>query len=217
VLGQFIPVVWLGVLGATLATVSQQVDPGELVVRAFGALAIPLILLVLHGPIATNILNMYSCTLCAQTLDWQIDRRKLTYGVGVLATIFTIVLVYQEDFAKTLDAWLAGMVTWVAPWAAIMLIHYWIFARERIDVPSLFDPPGGGRIIDIRWAAIIAFLAGIVATWAFSFGVPEILQGPGARALGNIDMSWLAGGIVSGAIYYLAGPRRGTVPVTEAA
>ena len=36
VLGQFIPVVWLGVLGATLATVSQDVDPGELVVQSFG-------------------------------------------------------------------------------------------------------------------------------------------------------------------------------------
>jgi purine-cytosine permease-like protein len=28
-LGQFIPVIWLGVLGATLATVSQEVDPSR--------------------------------------------------------------------------------------------------------------------------------------------------------------------------------------------
>ncbi|GLW09761.1 cytosine permease [Microtetraspora sp. NBRC 13810] len=217
VLGQFIPVVWLGVLGATLATVSQRVDPGELVVRAFGALAIPLILLVLHGPVATNILNMYSCTLSAQTLDWNVDRRRLTYGVGVLATVFTIFLIFQQDFAHTLDAWLAGMVTWVAPWAAIMLIHYWIFARERVDVAALFDPPGGRRLVDIRWSAVVAFLAGIVATWAFSYGVPEILQGPGARALGGIDLSWLAGALVSGVVYYAAGPRRAAVPAAEAA
>jgi toxin CptA len=215
VLGQFIPVVWLGVLGATLATVSQKVDPGELVVGAFGALAVPLILFVVHGPIATNILNMYSCSLCAQTLDWRVDRRKLTYGVGVLATIFTIFLIYQQNFANTLDAWLAGMVTWVAPWAAVTLIHYWLFARERIDVDALFDPPGPSRIADVRWSAVLAFLAGIVATWVFSYGVPAVLQGPGARALGGVDLSWLAGAAVSGVVYYLAGPRSAAVPVPE--
>jgi NCS1 nucleoside transporter family len=215
VLGQFIPTVWLGVLGATLATVSQQVDPGELVVSAFGALAVPLILLVIHGPIATNILNMYSCSLCAQTLDWKVDRRKLTYGVGVLATIFTVFLIYQQNFANTLDAWLAGMVTWVAPWAAVMRIHYWFFARERIDVDALFDPPGRSRIADVRWSAILAFLAGIVATWMFSYGVPAFLQGPGARALGGVDLSWLAGAVVSGAVYYIAGARSYGVRVPE--
>jgi NCS1 family nucleobase:cation symporter-1 len=216
VLGQFIPVVWLGVLGATLATVSQQADPGELVVGAFGALAVPLILLVIHGPIATNILNMYSCSLCAQTLDWRVDRRKLTYGVGALSMIFTAFLIYQQDFAHTLDAWLAGMVTWVAPWAAVTLIHYWLFTRERIDVAALFDPPARSRIADVRWSAVLAFLAGIVATWMFSYGVPTFLQGPGARALGGVDLSWLAGAAVSGAVYYLTGPRTtAAVPAAE--
>jgi toxin CptA len=217
VLGQFIPVVWLGVLGATLATVSQKVDPGELVVGAFGPLAVPLILLVLHGPIATNILNIYSCGLCAQTLDWNIDRRKLTYGVGVLATIFTVFLIYQQDFAHTLDAWLAGMVTWVAPWAAVTLIHYWFFARERINVDALFEPAGQSRIADVRWSAIVAFLAGTVATWAFSYGVPTFLQGPGARALGGVDLSWLAGAVVSAVVYYIADARSSVVPVSETA
>ncbi|NJC68090.1 hypothetical protein HC028_26830 [Planosporangium flavigriseum] len=123
----------LGIAGSTRLKIAIRSAPG---------LAIPLILLVLHGPIATNILNMYSCSLCAQTLDWKTDRRKLTYGVGVLAMIFTVVLIYEQDFAHTLDGRLASMVTWVAPWAAVMLIHYWLFAKERIDVDALFDTPG---------------------------------------------------------------------------
>ena len=41
VLGQFIPVVWLGVLGASVATIGQEADPGKLIVAVFGALAIP--------------------------------------------------------------------------------------------------------------------------------------------------------------------------------
>jgi len=34
VLGQFIPVVWLGVLGASLATTNGSVDPGKLIVSS---------------------------------------------------------------------------------------------------------------------------------------------------------------------------------------
>ena len=49
-LGQFIPVVWLGILGATLATKNGSLDPGALIVGNFGALAIPVLLLVIHGP-----------------------------------------------------------------------------------------------------------------------------------------------------------------------
>jgi NCS1 nucleoside transporter family len=208
VLGQFVPTVWLGIFGATLATVSQTVDPGQLVVNAFGGLAIPVLLLVIHGPIATNVLNIYSCGLCAQTLDWKVDRRRLSYGVGLLATIFTIYLILNGDFASNLDAWLGGLVTWVAPWGSIMLVYYYGVARQKIDVNALFEPPGSPRVPDIVWEAIIPFLLGIVATWAFEYGVPSWLQGPAAKGMGGIDLSWLAGAIVAGVLSYVALSRR---------
>jgi NCS1 nucleoside transporter family len=201
VLGQFIPTVWLGIFGATLGTISQTVDPGQLVVTAFGALAIPVILLVIHGPIATNVLNIYSCGLCAQTLDWRIDRRVLSYAVGVFAFAFTIVLILNGSFASSLDAWLGGLVTWVAPWAVIMLIHFYWVRKQDINVPELFLPPGQGRLSDVSWSATGAFLVGMVATWAFEFGVPTWLQGPAATAMGGIDLSWLAGALVAGVVY----------------
>jgi NCS1 family nucleobase:cation symporter-1 len=134
----------------------------------------------------------------------------------VFAAAFTVFLVFRENFAETLDAWLASMVTWVAPWAAIMLIHYWVIARQRVDVEALFDPPGRSRITDVHWGAVAAFLAGIVATWAFSYGVPTFLQGPAARALGGTDLSWLAGAIVSGGIYYAVTASRTRSAVTAA-
>jgi purine-cytosine permease-like protein len=201
VLGQFIPTVWLGIFGATLGTISQTVDPGQLVVQAFGALAVPVILLVIHGPIATNVLNIYSCGLCAQTLDWRIDRRVLSYAVGVFAFAFTIVLILNGSFASSLDGWLGGLVTWVAPWAAIMLIHFYWVRKQDIDVAELFLPPGRSRITDVSWSATGAFILGMVATWAFEYGVPTWLQGPAATAMGGIDLSWLAGALVAGVVY----------------
>jgi NCS1 nucleoside transporter family len=204
VLGQFIPTVWLGIFGATLGTISKTVDPGQLVVQAFGALAVPVILLVIHGPIATNVLNIYSCGLCAQTLDLRIDRRILSYAVGVFAFAFTIVLILNGSFASSLDAWLGGLVTWVAPWAAIMLIHFYWVRRQDINVPELFLPPGRSRLSDVSWPATGAFLLGMVATWAFEYGVPTWLQGPAATAMGGIDLSWLAGSVVAGVAYVVS-------------
>lgn len=211
VLGQFLPVVWLGVFGATLATISGEVDPGALVVEAFGPLAIPVLLLVLHGPIATNILNIYSCTLCAQTLDLRVSRRNIAIVVGVFATAFTLFLVFRSEFAHSLDTWLAGLVTWVAPWAGVMLVHFYGFRRGNIDVDTLYDPPGSSRIADVRWPALAAFLVGIAATWCFEYGVPEFLRGPAATAMGGIDLSWLAGGLVAAGLYAVFGRERAKV------
>lgn len=212
VLGQFIPTVWLGIFGATLATISKDIDPGQLVVNAFGGLAIPVLLLVIHGPIATNVLNIYSCGLCAQTLDWNVDRRKLSYGVGVLALVFTVYLIINGNFASSLDGWLAGLVTWVAPWGAIMLVSFYGVHRQNVDVDALFEPPGSSRVPDVVWEAIGPFLLGIVATWAFEYGIPTWLQGPAAKGLGGIDLSWLAGALVAGVLSYVAMSRRRTVP-----
>jgi NCS1 family nucleobase:cation symporter-1 len=214
VLGQFLPTVWLGVFGATLATVSQAVDPGELVVDTFGALAVPVILLVIHGPIATNVLNIYSCGLCAQTLDWDVDRRKLSYGVGLFSLAFTIFLIVNGDFASSLDAWLAGLVTWVAPWGAIMLIHFYVVRHQQVDVDALFAPVGSSRIVDVSWPALVAFVVGMVATWSFEYAVPTALQGPLASAIGGIDLSWLAGAVVAGGLYWVLASRE---PATEPA
>jgi toxin CptA len=74
-------------------------------------------------------------------------------------------------------------------------------------VDALFEGAGRGRIADIRWSAILAFAVGILATWVFSYGEPAFLQGPGAKALGNVDLSWLAGAAAAGLVYYFAGRR----------
>jgi NCS1 nucleoside transporter family len=217
VFGQFLPVVWLGIFGATLATVAQDVDPGALVVKNFGALAIPVLLLVLHGPIATNILNIYSCSLCAQTLDWKLNRRVIALMVGVIAFAFTIVLVYQASFASTLDAWLSGLVMWIAPWGTVTLLHFYYFLHQDVDVDALYDPPRRSRLPDVRWSAVISFAAGAIAAWCFEYGEVGWLQGPGAGALGNVDLTWLVGSVVAGVLYLILGrPQRSALYAKDA-
>lgn len=206
-LGQFVPVVWLGLLGATLATKSTTVDPGQLIVQNFGAFAIPVLLLVLHGPIATNILNIYTAAVSTQALDLKIPRKVFSAVVGIVAFGVVVFFVYRSDFAGTLDGVLSGIVAWVATWAGIMLVHYhWVLRGRKWNSDSLFDPVGTPRLPAVNWAGMAAFVVGIVMTWLFMYGMVPALQGPIASAMGGVDLSWLAGGLASAGVYAVLGP-----------
>lgn len=205
-LGQFIPVVWLGVLGASLATTNGSVDPGRLIVDNYGALALPVLFLVIHGPIATNILNIYTFSVATQALDVKVHRRKLNLFVGVFALAAVIFFIFQSSLATVLRTWLGAIVAWIASWAGIMLVHYFVIANRQLDAQRLFDPIGSRRLPDVNWATMVCFAAGIAATWMFMYGPAEVMQGFGSRALGGLDLSWLAGGVVAAAAYAALGP-----------
>ncbi|WP_125610035.1 purine-cytosine permease family protein [Specibacter cremeus] len=205
VLGQFVPVVWLGILGASLATKNGSADPGELIVSSFGVLAVPVILLVIHGPIATNIINLYTFGVAFQALDIKISRRKLSIIVGILSMFAVIGFMFAEDFAMLLDSWLGAIVAWVATWGGIMAVHYFVFERRHKDFSYLFLSPKSTMLKSINPAAFIAFFAGIVMTWMCMYGGVPALQGPIATAMGGIDFSWLAGTVTSSAVYFALG------------
>ena len=205
VLGQFLPVVWLGILGASLATRNGSADPGQLIVSSFGTLAIPVILLVIHGPIATNIINLYTFGVAFQALDVKISRRKLSIMVGVLSMFAVVAFMFAEDFAMILDSWLGAIVAWVATWGGIMAVHYFVFERHHKDYSYLFLDPKSTSLKAINPIAFIAFFAGIVMTWLFMYGGIPALQGPIAKAMGGIDISWLAGIVTSSSLYFALG------------
>ncbi|MCM3897905.1 purine-cytosine permease family protein [Gordonia sputi] len=203
-LGQFIPVVWLGALGATLATLSTSTDPGKVIVDAYGVLAVPVLLLVVHGPLATNILNIYTCTVSAQALDIHINRRVLNVLIGCVAMAVVVFFVLNGDFATTIDSWLVAVVGWVTPWAAVVLVHWFVVAKQQVDASDLFTSPSTTTLPIVRPTALFSLGLGIFATWLFMYGSLSIFQGPIASALGGIDLSWLSGGVVAGLTYTAA-------------
>lgn len=206
-LGQFIPVVWLGVLGASLATTNGSIDPGKLIVANYGALALPVLFLVIHGPIATNILNIYTFSVATQALDIRIPRRKLNLFVGVFALLLVVFFIFQSSLATVLSTWLGAIVAWIASWAGIMLVHYFVVEKGALNAQRLFDPIRSPRLPDVNWTTIVCFAVGIGATWMFMYGPMSVMQGFGSRALGGLDLSWLAGSAASAALYALLGPR----------
>ncbi|MDQ3778831.1 MAG: cytosine permease, partial [Actinomycetota bacterium] len=201
--GIFVPTVWLGFVGASIASAGTETDPAALVSAAFGSTSILILFLVMHGPVATNILNLYSATLAALSLDLKAARWKVSLAVSVVGTAALIAFIQSDSFAEDFDKWLVSVVVWIAAWGGVMLVDYYVVRRGRIDVAGLYDDPATARYGDINWAAVVAALVGLVAGWSWEYGLVEFMQGPLARATNNTDLSWLAAFVVSGGLYYV--------------
>ena len=209
--GMYVPTVWLAVLGACLASAGNGGDPSSLVVSAFGVLALPVLLLIMHGPVATNILNLYSCSLAALSIGVRAARWKVTLAAGVVASGVLLVFLRADSFAHAFDHWMVSILVWISPWAAVVLVDFFVRRRGRIDVATLYGPAEATYGAYGR-AGLVSLCAGIAAGWSWTYGLVPAMQGPVARLANNTDLSWLAGGLVGGLLYLVLSRRADAVP-----
>jgi NCS1 nucleoside transporter family len=216
--GMFVPTVWLAILGATIASTTLDTDPAKMVSAVFGGpTSILVLLMVLHGPIATNILNVYSAALAALSAGFNFSRIKLAAIVGVVGYLVTLYFIFAPSFAKAFDNWMISLLLWMSPWAGVILADFYIKRKGRIEVAELYRSPETSAYGDINWNGMIGFLAGLVAGWSVQDGLVGALQGPiSINLLGGADLSWLVGIVVSGGVYLALG-RRVTSPSTVTA
>jgi len=201
--GMFVPTVWLAILGATVASVTKDTDPAKMVSAVFGGVTSLLVLLmVLHGPIATNILNVYSAALAALSMGVRLSRTALAVIAGIVGYLTTIYFVFQPSFARAFDNWMISLLLWMSPWAGVVLADFFVKRRGRIDVDELYREPSRSAYGDVNPAGIVAFVVGLVAGWSVEDGLVPALQGPiSTRLLGGADLSWLVGIAVAGGVY----------------
>src|SRR6202040_2984785 len=215
-IGMFVPSVWLAILGATISSVTLDTDPAKMVSAVFGGVASILVLLmVLHGPIATNILNVYSAALAALSMGVRVSRTTLAVVAGVVGYLVTIYFIFAPSFAKAFDNWMISLLLWMSPWAGVILADFFIKRKSKIDVAELYASPETSAYGDINWGAIIAFLVGLAAGWSLEDGLVPALQGPLSGVMNGADLSWLAGIVVAGGLYLAIGGR--TVPASVVA
>lgn len=210
--GMFVPTVWLAILGASIASVSASADPARLVTSVFGGfVAVLVMLMVLHGPIATNILNVYSSALAAASAGIRASRLVLGLIAGAVGYGVTIIFLNSADFAQTFDFWMIGLILWMSPWAGIILADFYLLRKQQIDVGELYADPERSIYGDVNWVGIAAFAIGLVSGWLFEFGLVTPLQGYVSKELLNgADLSWLVGIVVAGGVYLLGMRGRAT-------
>ncbi len=208
-IGMFVPTVWLAILGATIASTTLDTDPAKMVSAVFGGpTSILVLLMVLHGPIATNILNVYSAALAALSAGFNFSRVALAAIVGIAGYVVTVYFIFAPSFAKAFDNWMISLLLWMSPWAGIILADFFIKRKAKIDVAELYRSPETSAYGDINWGAMIAFFAGLAAGWSVEDGLVGALQGPiSLNLLAGADLSWLFGMVVSGALYLALGKR----------
>lgn len=202
-LGMYIPTVWLAFLGASIASAGVEAGPADLVSAAFGAASLPVLFVVMHGPVATNILNLYSASLAALSLDVKAARWKVTVIASVTGTAALFAFIQSDSFAQDFDKWLVSVVVWISAWAGVMLVDFFVIRRGSLDLDALYESPSRSSYGDVNIPAVAALAAGLVAGWAWQYGLVSFMQGPIAKATNNIDMSWFAGITVSGSLYYV--------------
>ena len=220
--GTFIAMIWLGVLGAAMASSAANADPAEEVASLFGVMTIPVLIVIIHGAVAVNIESVYSAPLCMLAGGIKLKRWVGSVITGIIASGVLIAFLASTTFATSFTNYMNSFVIWTAAWGAIILLDYFVINRGKTDVQALFDPPETSRYGDIRWSALASLLIGLVAGWAWEYGSVSLFQGPLSRATNGVDFSWLAAILAAGAAYWILGrPRQTTIstpaPVEERA
>jgi purine-cytosine permease-like protein len=201
--GTFIALIWLGVLGAAMASSSTGSDPAELVASLFGVMTIPVLLLIIHGAVAGNIQCVYSAPLCFLAGGIKVKRWLGSIITGVVASAVMIGFLASTKFVISFTNYMNSFVIWTASWGVIAIIDFYLLNRGRTDLSALYASPETSRYGDIRWRSLIALLIGLVAGWAFEYGSASLFQGPISRATNGVDFSWLASIVIGGLAYWL--------------
>src|SRR5215469_5165503 len=137
--GMLVPTVWLAILGATVASTTMDTDPAKMVSAVFGGVtSLLVLLLVLHGPIATNILNVYSAALAALSMGFVVSRTAMAVIAGVVGYVVTIYFLFHASFAKAFDNWMISLLLWMSPFAGVMLADFYIKRQSKIEVAELY-------------------------------------------------------------------------------
>jgi NCS1 family nucleobase:cation symporter-1 len=92
-----------------------------------------------------------------------------------------------------------AMAWFVVPWTAVNLTDYFFVRRGHYAIADLFTPDGiyGAW----SWRGITAFVVGIAAE--IPFVVLPFFVGPVAAAMGDVDIAFIVGLLVSGVVYVM--------------
>lgn len=194
-LGMAVACVWVEILGILVtARLSPVPDPVAAFTSAFGVGYVGLLSVLLAvSLLAANAPNLYSSGLSLLALDVPVRRWSSVLVGGVLATLLaawggaTAVAFYQ--------GWLFFVEYWIAPWAAIVLVSFFVFRRRGAEAEPDRAAPWGV-------SALAAYGFAVLAAVSFVNRGPQFL-GPVSAALGGLDLSNLVSFVLAGAIFYV--------------
>jgi nucleobase:cation symporter-1, NCS1 family len=203
--GSSIICVFLGILGAMLATKSDLTDPvGGVKTLVPEWLFVLYALTAAGGAIANNVPTFYASGLSIQAIGIPLRRWKATVLDSVLATALIIyVLFVSQNFTTYLNDFLSLLNVWMGPFGAIWIVdgvlRRWNYSAEDIHTTS----PSGRYFYShgVNVKAMLSLGVGM-AVGALTINAP-ILQGYLSGVVWDGDLSWVAPWVVAGTMYYV--------------
>jgi NCS1 family nucleobase:cation symporter-1 len=216
---------WSEVLGVFLAVQFGGSDSFQAVGELLGnEVLAAVVLLVTAAAIAgNNALNLYGGMLNLITAASSFTRVRASVAVRVAMLLPTLLvgtylaLQASADFYSQVNTFLSFLMLGFVPWGAVNLLDFYLVRHGDYDIRGLFDPRGAYHRDPAAWtwaglnvAALVAYALGVAA--AVPFVANAWYTGPAAAALGDADLSWVPGLLVSGAAYLLLVRIRAAVP-----
>jgi NCS1 family nucleobase:cation symporter-1 len=162
---------------------------------------------IIFGKIIATTLNAYGSFMSVATIvsgfngHQQISRRmRFAYIVAMVGLATVLALVAQHSFLTLFKSFILFLLAFFTPWSAINLVDYYWVNQGRYDVAALSDPDGRYG----RWnkIGISVYIIGILIQMPFL--ATGFYTGPMVALLGDIDISWIIGLLVPGALYFWA-------------
>ncbi len=198
-LGMAAACIWVETIGTLLSTsLGSLGNPVAIFAHAFGDATVgPLLLLLVVNLLAANAPNLYSSGLSLLALDVPVKRWSSVLVGGTIATVFA--LVGGAGGSNFYESWLYFVEYWIAPWAAIVLVSFLIFAPRGTEGSPDGAPPW-------RSSAIVAYAVAVLAAVPF-MDQPAFL-GPASAAMGGLDVSDLISFVVAALLFYFLASRK---------
>lgn len=199
--------IWLIPLGAWMATrlgVSDALTGIYLAGNATAAhVGTMLALVAAAALVATMGVSAYSGMLSVLTVVDSFhpvragSRVRVTTILAMMVVWFVLGAVLTNATSVLNDALLL-MLYLLAPWTSINLIDFYVVRHGHFAITDLFTPAG----VYGRWGArgIASYLVGVGVEVPF-MSIGNVYQSPGAQWLRGVDVSWLVGLVVAGALY----------------
>ncbi|NMP21033.1 purine-cytosine permease family protein [Sulfobacillus harzensis] len=203
----FIAGLWLELLGAALAGIFPKaalgINPIALLTGIHPRWLIDLALLaVMVGTVTANVLNIYSGSLSALVINVPLKRWMAAMGVGIVGAI--VAYIGHTSFYVSFQNFLFLLGYWLAPWAAVVLVDFFLVHHGQYSVPFFYNPRR--RLSRGFWAWLTAIIVSI------PFFNQSLYIGPIAARFGHLgDISYYISFIVAGALYAIIAKR----PETE--
>jgi len=203
-LGAVLPMI----LGAMIGPAVIEGNVVLAIAHLTGRVSVLITLLLAPGVAVAGAICLYGGALATITLGhtllphWRATSRS---RMLIAAAIYTIALLVSmagaSHFLILYSRFNDLLLYLLIPWTAVNLVDYYLIRFGHYDVPSFFSA-NGGVYGSYNVTALACYVLGIAVQVPFI--ATDFYTGPVARAIGGVDLSWVAGIAVVTPVYYFA-------------